>query len=55
MGNILRLSMGSIQRNFDWLLCETQWVLTEEMHLHLVMENCKRRGSRHFTEHMFTL
>lgn len=44
MGKILLLSVGSIQRNLDRLLCEAQLVLTEEMHLHLVVENCKRRG-----------
>lgn len=50
VGNILLLSMSSVQRNFHRLLCEAQLVLTEEMHLHLVVENCKRRGNRQFTE-----
>lgn len=38
-GNVLLLSVGSIQRNLHWLLCEAHLVLAEEMHLHLIVEN----------------
>lgn len=38
-GNVLLLSVGSIQRNLHRLLCEVHLVLAEEMHLHLIMEN----------------
>lgn len=41
--NVLLLSMGSEQRNLHWLLCEAQLVLTEEMHLHLIMEHWEDR------------
>lgn len=41
-GNSFLLSVGSVQRNLHRLLCEAQRVLTEEVHLHLVVENCER-------------
>lgn len=47
-GNVLLLSVGSIQRNLHWLLGEAQWVLAEEMYLHLIVENYER-GNRQFT------
>lgn len=38
-GNVLLLSVGSIQRNLHRLLCEVHLVLAEEMYLHLIVEN----------------
>ena len=38
--NVLFLSVGPIQRNLHRLLREAQLGLAEEMHLHLVVENC---------------
>lgn len=32
--------MGSVQRDFHGLLSVGQFLTAEEMHLHLVMENC---------------
>lgn len=49
-GNVLFLSVGSIQRNLHRLLCEAQLVLTEDVDLHLVMENCEKGGNKQFTE-----
>lgn len=43
-GNVLLLSVGSIQRNLHWLLREVQTALTEEMRLHLIVENYDRRN-----------
>lgn len=43
-GNVLLLSVGSIQRNLHRLLCEAQLALAEEMHLHLIVENWERRN-----------
>lgn len=48
-GNVLLLSVGSIQGNLHGLLCEAQPVRAEEMHLHLIVENWERRN-REFTE-----
>lgn len=52
-GDVLLLSIGSIQRDLQWLLCEAQSVLAEEMNLHLVMENCEAEGNRHLAEGPF--
>lgn len=42
-GNVLLLSVGSIQRNLHWLLREPKLILAEEMHLNLIVENYERR------------
>lgn len=38
-GNVLLLSMGSIQRNLHRLFCEALLGHAEEMHFHLIVEN----------------
>lgn len=48
-GDVLLLSVGSIQRNLHGLLGEAQSVFAEEMDLHLIVENWVRR-SRELTE-----
>lgn len=45
-GNVLLLSMGSIQRNLHRLLCEALLGLAEEMHFHLIVENWEGKKRR---------
>lgn len=54
-GNVLLLCVGSIQRNLQWLLGKAQRILTEEMHLHLVMENWDGRKTGGLPRVSFTV
>ena len=45
-GDVLLLSVGAEQRDLHRLLVEAHYVLTEEMHLHLIVENYERRNTQ---------